>query len=492
MRIERVMLVNPQYSGHYTATVPTGLGYIAEALVNAGMKYDFVDLGLNHSVTNLKNRILSFRPELIGWQVMTYRHKQTYERIRQIKKMFPHILIIVGGPHISSERIKVLEQNEAIDYGVVLEGEKTIVELCSGDIPLSDIKGLIFRQNEKIIYTGDRKFIEDIDSIPFPKYKKFDLTKYPSHSITIVSSRGCPYRCIYCPVKVSIGTKIRFRSPTSVADEIEYWYRLGYKRFGFADDNFTLLKGRVHEICDEIERRGIKGLQLLCGNGIRADKTDRFLLQKMRQAGFTWLAFGVEAGNNRILKRVKKDQKIEDVEKAISIACELGFDVNLFFLVGSPGETEADIQDSINLALRYPVAKAAFYNLIPYPNTELYDWVKQNDYFLCPPENYLNDASGWVNNPVFETPELPFETRKRMFRICKQVTKKIERNYLRRKLAKYGILGDFLANLYVSEFVQKKMLPNTKLKKLVKWILKPMYEHVFASANQPRKNVDTS
>lgn len=474
MRFERVMLVNPKYKGHYPAFLPAGLGYIAEALVHAGIKYDYVDMGLDKSISNLRARILSFSPDLLGLQVMTYGYLHTYDQIRLIKRMFPQLRIVAGGHHISSVREKVLEENEAIDYGIVLEGEQTIVELCSGRLSLAEIKGLIFRQNGKVTYMGDRKFIEDIDALPFPEYKKFDFTRYPSSTIPITSSRGCPYSCTYCPIRLTIGRQMRVRSAANVVDEMEYWHRRGYKRFGFTDDNFTLYKERVYEICDEIERRRLKDIELICGNGVRADKVDRELLVRMREVGFTWLAFGVEAGNNNVLKRIKKGETIEEIEKAISDACELGFDVDLFFIMGSPGETEADIQDSIDLALRYPVASVEFYNIIPFPGTELFDWVKQNDYFVRMPDDYLNDASQWRNEPVFETPELPYESRKRMFKICQKVSKQVRRAYMKRRLSKYGIFGDFMAYVYVTDFVQQRILPNTRLKKLLKKLYSAM------------------
>ena len=476
MRFQRVMLVNPKYKGHYPAFLPAGLGYVAEALVHAQIQYDYVDMGLDSSVGKLRSRILSFSPDLLGLQVMSYSYLHTYDLIRQLKKMFPHLRIVVGGHHISSVRELVLEQNEAVDYRIVLEGEQTIVELCCNQLPLSDIKGLIFRQNGKVIYTGDRKFIEDLDALPFPKYERFELTRYPSPTIPLTSSRGCPYRCTFCPVKVTIGRQMRVRSAANVVQEIEYWHGRGYRRFGFTDDNLTLYKARVVEICDELERRGLKDLDLVCGNGIRADKVDREILARMRQVGFTWLAFGVEAGNNRVLRRIRKGESIEAIEQTISDACELGFDVDLFFLIGSPGETEADVQDSIDLALRYPVASVEFYNLIPFPNTELFTWVKENDYFVRSPEEYLNDASHWENEPVFETPQLPIEARRRMFRVCQQVSNTVRKAYIRRKLAKYGFLADLLAQIYVTDFVQQRLLPSTRLRKLAKKLYSTMAE----------------
>ncbi len=438
MGFRRVLLINPQYKGHHPAFLPAGLGCVAEALSHAGIEYDYFDMGLDSSMSKLRRKILSFSPDLVGLQVMTYSYLNTYNLIREIKKEFAHLKIVVGGHHVSTVREQALVENEAIDYGVVMEGEQTIVELCREELLLSQIKGLIFRQNGTVVYTGNRPFIKDLDSLNFPKYEKFELERYESPTIQLTSSRGCPYSCIMCPVKSTIGSQMRVRSSNSVVDEIEYWYKRGYRRFNFSDDNFTIYKERVHQICDEIQKRRLN-IQLDCTNGVRADRVDRELLSRMKETGFRRLSFGVEAGNNKVLKRIKKGENIETIEKSISNACELGFEVHLSFVVGSPGETEVDIQDSINIALRYPLDGVNFYNLIPFPDTELFNWVNENRYFVRPPEEYLNRASHWVNEPVFQTPELPFKARQHIFRKCRQVTNRVRMAYLKRKLANLGI-----------------------------------------------------
>lgn len=467
MRFNRVLLVNPEYKGHYPAFLPAGLGYIAESLASAGIDYDFFDMNLERNLNKLKYKIKHLNPDLIGVQVMSYRYLFTYNLIRWIKKVFPHVKIVVGGHHVSSVRQTALNDNEAIDYGIVLEGEEAIVELCQDKIPVSNIKGLLYRENENVIYNGDRLFCRNLDLMPFPKYSKFPLQRYPSEIIPITSSRGCPYSCIYCPVKLTIGKEIRCRSADNIIGEFEYWYNRGFKVFFFTDDNFTFFRKRTLEICDRIRNSGLNGIQLECRNGVRADKVDSEVLGTMKLSGFTWLAFGVEGGNNKVLSAINKSESIESIEQAIKSACDFGFDVDLFFIIGSPGETVSDVQDSINLALKYPIASAEFYNLIPFPGTELFEWVKNNGYLRKSPEIYLNDASHWVNEPMFETPELPFEDRKMLFEKCKRIRNNIRFRYFKRKLSRFGILGEMAASFYVTDFFQNKILPSTRLKKII-------------------------
>lgn len=472
-RFERVLLVNPSYPDtHYPVAFRplTGLGYIAQTLEDNGIEYDFIDLGLGYNTKDLKQKIYLFKPDLIGISMMTFKYANTYLLIKEIKDSYPDIKIVAGGAHISTLREKVLLQCTSVDYGIVLEGEDTIIELCQGK-EISEIKGLIYRdENREVFYNGDRPFNIELDKISFPKYNKFELSKYSEKEISIVSSRGCPYNCIYCPVVLAIGRKLRIRSPEGVVNELEYWCNKGYKRFDFVDDNFTFYKERVYEICDEIEKRGLKNLELHCGNGIRADKVDRDLLKRMKSVGLSYLAFGVEAGNNKVLKALKKSENIDVIEKAIKEACELGFDVTLFFLIGSPGETWADFEESLRLAKKYSIKDVRFYNLIPYPNTELYDWIDKNNYFLKDPQLYLNDASGWINDPIFSTPQMSKEERKKASRKGEQIRRKIRRKSIEQKLKKYGLLGKLGAYLYISNFYQNKLA--TKLNPLLRRIAK--------------------
>ena len=415
MRYPSVLLVHPSYQGSFYSPsyFSIGLGYVSMALEKAGIENRIIDLNFGSSLRALKRSIEEFRPSLIGVTMMSFRYQQTYRLIENIRHFFPDIPLVVGGPHISSFRARALEECKAIDYGVTLEGEKTIVELCQSRIPISDIRGLLYRAPSKeILYNGDRPFIGNLDENGFPTYSKFELNKYPSF-IPILTSRGCPYRCIYCSVKVVAGPEFRARSAKSVVDEFEYWHKQGLRDFGIVDDCFTLDRNRVVEICDEIKERNLTGLKIILGNGVRTDKVDRQLLTRMKEAGFYYIAFGVEAGNNRLLNALKKGVTLETIERAIANACDLNFRVALFFLIGSPGETEMDIEESIRVALKYPVYEAVFNNLIPFPGTELYQWVKDNQYFVQR-DDFLKNITQRSNEPVYATAELPYHKRKNL------------------------------------------------------------------------------
>ena len=456
MRFKKILLINPCYPGsHYSGgrntLPPIGVGIIGEMLKLGGVDYEVVDLGLGYGVNYLNQRIKDYQPDAVGISMMTFRYKYLYSILEKIKESYGNIKIIAGGPHITAWKTKVLEQCPAIDFGVSSEGEFTIRELAQGK-ELSTIKGLIYREENNIHFNGERELIDNLDAIPFPKYEQFELNKY-NPVVQIISSRGCPYNCIFCQSCSVLGKKWRGRSAVNIADEIQFWYEKGYKTFSFVDDNFTLNKNRIYQLCDEIENRHLHSIRLEAP-GVRVDLIDRGLLKRMREIGFWYVAFGIEAGNNKILKVLKKGFTIEQAEQGVRDAVELGFAVKLYFLVGSPYETLQDIQDSINFALKYPIYAVNFGSLMPIPKTELIDWVRKEGRLLTPPEVYLNEYAEFERVPHFDAPSMSLEERKYALQITEKVATKIGKRgrerYIFKKVSQLGILGKLVAKIYVS------------------------------------------
>ena len=383
MKYKRVLLLFPDYAeGHFGALrPPAGIGYLAQMLQEEGIEYDLLDMAAGGNLHALKKKLSSFKPDLVAVSLMSFMYKRSYYIINWVKEVSSDITVVAGGPHISTLREKVLEECKGLDYGIVQEGEYTLLELCKG-LEVESIAGLLYRKNGKVNYVGPRSFEKDLDKFQFPRFEKFPLGKYVTEEIGIVSSRGCPFNCTYCPVKTSIGQQYRIRSAESIVDEIAYWYNRGFKQISILDDNFTLNKERVFKICDAICKKDFKDIELNCNNGIRADRVDREMLFAMKQAGFKYFAFGIESGNEQILKNIKKSQDLVVIENALKIAIELNFTVTLFFIVGAPGEDLDTVKESIALAKKYPIFDARFYNLIPFPATELYEWANKNKYLI--------------------------------------------------------------------------------------------------------------
>lgn len=448
---------------------PAGLGYISQALEDHGINHDCIDLLLDYSIADLIDKIKEFKPDLVGFSMFTLGHARAYQLIEEIKSKAGEFDVVVGGPHVSTLREQVLKDCPAIDFGVVMEGEETLIDLAD-DCPVEKIPGLIRRQGEQVIYNGNRRPISDLDNFRFPRYEKFERDRYMLKEILLLSSRGCPYRCTYCAACLVVGRKVRMRKAESVVDEIAYWYERGYRRFNFGDDNFTFYGKRVYEFCDQIEARGFKDLDLRCGNGIRADRVDRRLLERMRNVGFRYIAFGVEAGNNKVLAELKKGERIETIEQSIKDACDLDYDVSLFFLLGSPGETWADIEDSFHLATKYPVMDVRFYNLIPYPHTELFDWVCNHNYFIRQPDDYLNDASVFINEPIFATPELSAQDRIEALKQAETIRKQVLRTAMERRLRRFGVFGKMGARVFSTDLGLEIIRHNKSVRALAEYV----------------------
>jgi len=451
MRFQRVLLISPPSSSFLGgARPPSNLGFIAQALCDKGITYDVIDMRVGKKFSHLKKKIDEFKPDLIGFSLITFEYKMSYGLISKVKTLYPDIKTVAGGPHVTVLKETVLRECNALDYGVVHEGEETIVELCQSKISENGIKGLIRRENGKVVYNGDREPLLDLDQIAFPTYENLEMNKYV-REIPIISSRGCPFECIFCPNKI-MTKKYRARSASHVVDEIEYWYNKGIRIFNFDDDNFTLKKDRVYEICDEIKTRKLENLFMRCANGIRADRVDKALLSEMKDAGFKEVCFGVDGGNDRVLKIIKKNETIKTIEKAIKDACDIGFFVKLFFIIGSPGEREEDIEDSFRLAQKYPIHRVYLNNPIPYPGTELFEIIKKNNWFLKEPEDYLNHSTEFGLAPVFYTPEIPEEKRKILRKRCRKIMKKVTMNAFKREFTRFPILGKLAGYITASEF----------------------------------------
>ena len=206
MKYNRILLIFPKYKHtQFGAThQPVGLGHLSEILKVNGIENDVVDMRLDPNVCRLKSKIKEFQPDLIGISVMTLLHRQTYRLIEEIKKTFLQGALVVGGPHVATFRENTLHQCQAINFAITQEGQYALVELCQG-LNYANIKGFIYRRDEQVIYTGERPFVTNLDSLFFPKYSKFALDKYITDEISILTSRGCQYKCIYCPIKTTIG-----------------------------------------------------------------------------------------------------------------------------------------------------------------------------------------------------------------------------------------------------------------------------------------------
>lgn len=437
----RVAFVIPASVGDFfSAQVPhTGIAYISAVLKQHGIETKIIDMRLGYTHEETFKIIDDFKPEFVGITLYSFGFDRSRETIDKIKLHSNAYKVVIGGPHVAALKGKSLEDTLA-DFGVLAEGEYPMLELCQGKL-FGEILGLIWRDQDKIVVNPERPFDNDLDKIPLPDYESFELKRYlgyPERHLPLVTSRGCPYQCVFCSIRLSMGLKFRARSPENVVDEIEHWYKKGWRSFEVDDDNFTLDMKRAEKICDLILERKLD-ITWKCDNGIRADRLTKELLQKMKDAGCIYVSFGVEGGNNKMLAAVKKGEKIETVINAINMAKEVGLGVGATFIIGTPEETYEDFLDSLKIAKELPVDHVSFYNMVPYPGTEMYKWAEQHGRFMMDKETFLYNVAGWKNRPIFETDDFTREERVKAYNVAHSLYR---RKALRMKLGKeFGFLA---------------------------------------------------
>ena len=455
----RILLVLPPNIGRYiVATVPhAGLAFLAAILESKSHKVEIHDMRIYSTNESLFKKIEDFKPEMIGISTASIGYKMAYEILKAVKGMYPKIPVIMGGSYASTVHSKILQDTNA-DYVVYGEGEHAFLDLADGMKP-KDVRGLIWRDKEEIVMNPPPKFFHDLDSLPYADYSKFELDKMLEKRIPLVTSRGCPNRCTFCSIQLVMGYPFRARSPENVLKEIKYWYDKGYDTFEFSDDNFTFNMPRAEKICDLIVESGMK-IKMIFGNGLRADRVNEALLTKLKHAGTVWIGYGLETSDEAGLELMKKDLHVDQLSKAVAYTKKLGIECQIHFIIGSPGATYETFKKDLDFADEAAPDQVRYFNLIPYPGTELFEWVKQNGKFLHQPEDYLNDLNYWGEEPVFETDEFPREERIQAFR---EGQDKVMEVFLKRRF------GNIMGSLGYHTFYKNKLFHKMGGMKLATW-----------------------
>ncbi|MCP3921833.1 MAG: radical SAM protein [Desulfobacterales bacterium] len=346
----KVALIAPPYPLEEAPSPPLGLCYVASAFRKAGATvkiYDFIVS--EYTKEKLSKELLSFEPDIIGTTSVTMNFFSAIDILCVAKKISPSAVTIMGGPHASFDSKNILKKYTELDLIFSGEADITIPEFYNSFNEKSDwksVKGLIFRENNNIIDTGKRDYIEDLDSLSIPARDLLPISKYQAlgYPVSIITSRGCPGRCIFCLGRKMTGQKVRKRSVTKVVDEIESILNLGFEFINIADDLFTADRKRVIEICNEIEKRELKFSFSVFS---RVNTIDYELLMAMKKAGLHAISFGIESGNTDMLKRVRKGITLNQARKAISNCKKADVRPHVSFMVGLPGETNETLNDTL-------------------------------------------------------------------------------------------------------------------------------------------------
>lgn len=333
----RVLLINPVYSGG-NPWMPLGLAKIASYLRIRGITVKILDLNFSDYAGAIE-AVEDYRPHLVGTGGMTVQANQAVKVGRLVKMLDKDIPVVYGGVHFTFKPEEGLKFGDLVITG---EGEKTLYDICL------NLPGYLHRQDR--VVRGE--MIADLDSTPLPAYDLLPMEKYRDSLIThepaisIMTGRGCPYNCLFCASPQLYRRKVRLYSLGYVKRHIEYLvenYRLRHLRI--MDDSFTVDRQRVYDFCDLVEKYK---LTLSCLAHVKT--ADYQLFRRMKEVGFKVIAFGVESGNERILKLMGKNISLPDIRGAVSMAREAGLLTELLFMVGNIGETEETVRESIRLA----------------------------------------------------------------------------------------------------------------------------------------------
>lgn len=369
-------------------SVPLGLGYLAAYLMERNYTVKIVDEEVGMLTPEKIKLITDKDNQLFGISCMTPNVGRGYELAALIKSIHPKSTIIFGGIHPTVEPDEVLGK-PSIDLVVRGEAELVIEQIITSHkqgLGFKDILSCSYRDNGKIVHKPTAPLI-DINLLPDIPYHLFDSKVYDMGFI--ISSRGCPYNCVFCSQRAINGNKYRYRTTDKVIKEIETLInRYAPSNIVFFDDIFTIHKKRIYELCQGIIDKGLH-TKAEFTMVTRGDCVDDDLLQRLQAANFTGLAFGVETASEELMKMIDKKETVQDIVNGINMAKKYGFGVDTVFIYGLPGETRADRVAAFKLARSLKVAKARFNCATPYPGTRLYQIAKQ--------ENNLTKVGEWEN-----------------------------------------------------------------------------------------------
>jgi len=373
---------------------PLGILYVAAVLRSAGVEVQITAAEvLKLSERQIIDEVAAFNAPLIGITITTENRFEVIRLIRKLKRHFPEKMIIIGGPHSTMAFRDMLQTVPEIDIAFVGESEKTILELIQWfqqsrrREELKKLKGVAFRIDNSVCFTGRNELITDLDQLPFPAKDLIPIEKYNFRwkvgnsflpAANMMTSRGCPFNCNFCATPVNWGRKVRGYSPQRVLDEIKWnLENFGAQFIWFYDDTFNYNPQRTRQICELLIK---EQLNIVFECELRIDILDYELLKLMKEAGLHYFSFGVEAGSERIRREIiHKQIDTEKIYQVVEWARQLEIENNAFFIFSHPTETWREAQETI--AIMEKISKKSEISvaiLHIYPGSELEDYAREN------------------------------------------------------------------------------------------------------------------
>ena len=459
----KVLLINPSYSASYGGTkasvvnpiCPTlGLATIAATATERGHKVEILDLSWRpYDFQLVRDHILQSKPDIVGITATTPLMNQLRDLSVLIKDISKNIFIVGGGPHPSAIPVESLGESK-LDAVLVGEADYTFAELCDG-YSLKDIPGLYYRDNDEIVFSGERTPIANLDDLPMPAWHLYNIKDYYKMSRLLAKrlpltmaefSRGCIYRCDFCASKITLALGYRKKSPERCAEEVKYMHKLGYKEFFLTDDIFTSDQKWAKKVCDAITDTGVDMIWT-CQNGIRVESADEDVFRSLKKSGCYRLSLGLESGNDDVLKAFGKGGRanVEQAIRAVKLARAAGIDTNGYFMVGLSSDTEESMNDTIEFARKIPVDMMKCSITIAFPGTKMFNnYVEKG---LVRSFNW-DDYMMYTSKDLFAHEHLKYETiqkyMKKFFRYCMLFNPR----FIMRRIVRGIKTGEFFWDLY--------------------------------------------
>jgi anaerobic magnesium-protoporphyrin IX monomethyl ester cyclase len=402
---------------------PLGLAYLAGAARRAGYPASIVDAhALRLPEEEVVDTIRRIDPGVVGITTTTFNWPIAVSYARALRRACPELLILVGGPQLSIYPDACLEAERAIDAGVVGEGDRTIVEIldrrAAGE-ELAGIPGTLVRRGDEVVRGPDRPPERDLDSLAMPALSLLPLGSYraltlPTPFVSMVTTRGCPYRCRYC-AQIYVGGKYREHGVDRMVEEFTRAVQEhGAKEIVYFDETFTFDAERVVGLCEGIMRRGLRARWNV---RTRADLLDTEMLRAMKAAGCSSIHVGIEAGSERVRKQMNKRLDYGKALEGLGEARRLGLETRGYFMIGYPDETRAEIEETLRVARELPLDWASFTITTAQPGTPIYEEALEKgrlkgDYWRDYTLGQIGKPPGYFTSPGLGDRELESLLRK--------------------------------------------------------------------------------